>query len=100
MSLNPWSMNVVTTRLYRIGKNALPAGVIAILRAPQMSRHGAGGDKLARAARGSAATAVNSDYATVACVAATQTIPDVSITWQYKSEKDMAKIAAAERSQK
>ena len=107
MNLNPWLMNVVTTGLYRIGKNALPADLIAILRAPQMSRHGAGGNdqlqrgcKLAGAARGSAAMAIHSDFATVAFVAATQTVPDGSITWQYKSEKDMAKTAEAERSQK
>ena len=89
MNLNPWSMNVVTTGLYRIGKNALPAGLIATLRAPQMSRHGAGGSdqlqrgcKLAGAARGSAATAVSSHYTTVAFAAARQTVPDGSKwTW-------------------
>ena len=87
MNLNPWSMNICTTGLYKIGKNVLPAGVVAIITASRKTRHGAGGSdqlqrgcKLAGAARGTAATAVHSDYATVGFVAATQTVPDGSIT--------------------
>ena len=75
-------MNVVTARLYR---------------------HGAGGNdqlqrgcKLAGGARGAIATAAHSSFVTPAFVAATQTVPDGSITWEYKSEKDIAKQAATE----
>ena len=95
-------MNVVATGLCKIGKNALPAGLIGIFRCPQMQRHGAGGNdqlqkgcKLAGGARGLAATAANSSYVTPAFVAATQTGPAGSITWECKSEQDIAKQAAA-----
>ena len=96
-------MNVVTTGLYKIGKNALPAGLIGIFRCPQMSRHGTGGNdqlqrgcKLAGGTRGSTATAANSSYVTPAFVAATQPVPAGSITWECKSDLDIAKQAAAD----
>ena len=92
MSFNSWSMNVVTTRLYKIGKNALPAGLIGIFCCRQIQRHGAGGnDQLQRGQ----ATAANSSYVTPAFVAATQPVPAGSITWEYKSELDIAKEATA-----
>ena len=89
-------MAVVTAGLYKIGKGALPAGLIGIFRCPQMSRHGAGGNdllqrgcKLARGARGPIATAAQSSYVRPAFVAATEPVP-------HKSEQDIAKQAAAE----
>ena len=92
MSLNSWSMNVVTTGLYKIGKNALPARLIGIFPCPQIQRHGAGGNdqlqtgcKLAGGARGSQATAAHSSYVTSAFVAATQPVPAGSITWGSRS---------------
>ena len=94
--------DVLTTGLYRIGKNALPAGLVGIFRCPQIQRHGAGGNnqlqrgcKLAGGAGGTHATAANSSYVTPAFVAATQTVPSGSVAWEYKSEVDMAQEAMA-----
>ena len=91
MSLNSWSMGTVTSGLYKIGKNPLPAGFIGIFRCcPQMQRHGAGGnDQLQRGCKGSSWHARNCCTFELRCivafVAATQPVPSGSITWEYKS---------------
>ena len=84
--------------LYRIGKGQLPAGMVGIFRCPQMARHEAGGNdqlqrgcELAGGARGPHGTAANSNYVTPAFVAATQTVPSGSITWDFKSALDQTK---------
>ena len=67
-----------------------------LFRCPQIHRHEAGGNyqlqrgcKLTGAARGTSAFAANSRYVTPAYVAATQTVPSGSISWEYTSQLDL-----------
>ena len=90
----PGQWGVVTNGLYKIGKKDLPAGIIAIIKCPKMTRHDAGGNdqlqrgaKLCGAARGSA-TCCNSKYATPAYVAITQSVYRGAIHWITRTKND------------